>query len=771
MAPIALLGIVFSLSVRPPFPEEELVELNGDWKFTNTEMRSWASPEIETSKWKSLTLPVAMPRTGAVGEVWLRREFELARVPNDNLAIVLGSIRGGFELSVNGQSLGFHEAFRIIAFPDIGGTRAWTVPNSLLRVGKNVVGLHFFDSNAILDARNFGGPAKIVMPWYARTQGVNRFLQIGVVLGFGLLAPILFGLRAVAETIKAKRLYGAAAFGAATCSFYSATTPGFVLIPFDLSAAQFTIIASWATVGIAIGLIEFFEEHFRRDVSVFRKANRYIGAAFTVFIIINTDIAYKIYCLYLFAPIAYLVFLSVRELRKPTLVNVSILAGMLGLATSAVMALLNTLGVVFTPHFFVYALAWLASMMALIVLEDVTRRTHEKARLLAELGRKAIAAEAATKAKSQFLAAMSHELRTPLNGVSGMADIALNGPLTVDQRDALLTIRASADWLINTVEEVLEFAKAEGGKIVMQDGPWNPRELIAEIARVLSPAAQQKKLELTVEIAKNVPEVVRGDGFHVRQVISHLASNGIKFTHTGSVTLRVFSPAIGRLAFSIGDSGIGISPIDHQRIFEAFTQVDAGTARRFDGAGLGLTLARELVGRMGSELKVTSALGKGSTFSFELNAPLVQAPPKSSSELTPMPAPGTPPLCSVLIAEDNPVNAKVLVRLLERLGVQSEVVVNGVLACQRAGEKRFDIIFMDINMPEMDGLEATRKLRTEGHTVPIIAVTARSSSDEEQECLGAGMNDFLAKPVNAALLEKSVHKALGGVPRERPTVP
>ena len=520
----------------------------------------------------------------------------------------------------------------------------------------------------------------------------------------------------------------------------------------------------------------------------------------------------------------------------------------------------------------VVILSWTYAVAAALLFA----KAEQMRRLHREVKEQAHAAQIATRAKTQFLAAMSHELRTPLNGVIGTAELMLDSPLTLDQRESLHTIRSSADWLLSTVTGVLEFAKAETGQMVIQLGPYEPRAVIEELVRLMAPLAHQKSLELLVEVDAVLPSMVTGDAFRVRQVVTQLLSNAIKFTERGSVRLEVRARD-GGLEFSVEDTGIGIAEADLPRIFEPFTQADDGPRRRFDGIGLGLTLAREVVSRLEGRLTGTSVVGKGSRFSFfvpgrdagppdsipavlagqtcrvvsrlpegkasierfvralgaevtdsgeatlvlldvpvsepmpwlaslpssgqravalcpqgfasslelrrlgvvesvpkhqhrlvvqalvkALTAPVVGSiqAPVTQAEVVPI----RPLLvqnetvfkCVALVAEDNPVNAKVLVRLLEKYGVRAEVVINGVAALKRVGEMEFDAIFMDVNMPELDGVEATRILRANGFTRPIIAVTARSGSDDENECRQAGMTGFLSKPVDVKRLEKMI---------------
>jgi signal transduction histidine kinase len=404
--------------------------------------------------------------------------------------------------------------------------------------------------------------------------------------------------------------------------------------------------------------------------------------------------------------------------------------------------------------------------------EELARR--ERAILLAKEK-----AEAASRAKSEFVSRMSHELRTPLNAILGFAGLLEEEPLTHSQRNYVQLIATSGEHLLDLINSVLDHAKIEAGKLTIESIPFDLRGLIATVASMVSQQASAKGLVFETFVASDLPPRIVGDPTRLRQILINLLANAVKFTEQGSVTLRMAADDAGMLCFSVRDTGVGMDEAARSRLFKAFSQADESVARKFGGTGLGLLIARDLLHAMDGDIDVESVPGSGTCFRGRLPLCLPAA------DVTPQPALPPPdaavavpaaaregiaqPLAGrrVLVVDDNIINRKLAAAFLGRMGIVVETAEDGRAGLDRLQQGNFDLVLMDVEMPDMDGLAATRAWRAKEADrgtgrLPVIAITANAMAEDRERCRAAGMDGYVAKPIVVAQLKDELIRLLAG---------
>ena len=435
---------------------------------------------------------------------------------------------------------------------------------------------------------------------------------------------------------------------------------------------------------------------------------------------------------------------------------------------------------------------WIAIVRNITARKGVELKLTEYAQELEkkneELEAALATAREATQLRSRFLANMSHEIRTPMNGVLGMTDFLLATKLTTEQQEFAGSIKSSADALLALINDILDLSKMEAGKLRLDRVPFQLGATLAEVASLFALEARMKGLAFLSNFPPDLPRVVVGDPGRLRQVLRNLLGNALKFTDRGEIGIHAEllneATNVIQFRFTVHDTGIGMTTDQQQRLFESFTQVDGSSTRRHGGTGVGLAISKQLVELLGGEIGVASEPGHGSRFWFTASfgkaapgemqtakpAALPKPPVRSVAPKVPAATPAPRPAVQkpvavashlrILLAEDNEINQRITLRLLEKLGVPADAVVNGREAVQALEKRKYDLVLMDCQMPDMDGFEATAIVRSRevGTHTPICALTANAMEGDRERCLAAGMDDYISKPVGLEKLQKAVDR-------------
>ncbi len=400
------------------------------------------------------------------------------------------------------------------------------------------------------------------------------------------------------------------------------------------------------------------------------------------------------------------------------------------------------------------------------------RRARQAQEYLVELSEARDVAEAASRFKSALLASTSHEIRTPMNGIVGMVELLLKSPLNERQRQYAEAINHSSEALLGVIDDLLDLAKIEAGKLTLKEVDYSPREVAERVVAILEPRAKGKDLELGVDVDPEVPPWLRGDAGRLRQVLLNLVGNALKFTEAGKVEV-VLEREAGRdgaepsLRFAVRDTGIGIAERDQENLFQPFSQAANSSSRRLTGTGLGLAISRQLVELMGGEIGMKSALGEGSTFFFRIPLEIGKAPEENAELASGVgaeaPGPARNRQLRILVVEDNKINQLVLSQMLKSLGYPHDIAEHGVEALSFLARETYELVLMDCQMPELDGYETTQRIRSaenDGEHLTIVALTAHATHGEREKCLAAGMDDYLAKPLRQKQLVATLDRWL-----------